>query len=243
MLVHPAAGGQPGHRPVPHGGGQLAHPLGAAVPGGEHPGQTGLAVLPGQQVAVLVHGDQGGEGPVLGLLAHGDEQPVHLQLLGLAGDPVPDGHAGEAALPGQQLLHRAVHLTDNVVPGQRLLHQPPGPPELLPAVDQSDLGTDSGQEQGVLEGGVPAPHHGRRLSSVEGAVAHGAVGDALAHQLLLPGQAQGAVLHPGGQHQGPALPQGAVGGHLKTVPVGAEAGDRLVLQLHPQLLRLAQQVL
>ena len=144
---------------------------------------------------------------------------------------------------GEKLLHSGVHPAADILPALHLVHQTPLTPELIPAMDQGDLGTGPGQKQGVLKGGVTAPHHSHRAIRVEGAVAHGAVGNALAHQFLLAGQAQGAVAHTGGQDQSPAFPHRAVGDDLEAGAAGPEVGHRLILHLDPQVLRLLKQVL
>ena len=110
-------------------------------------------------------------------------------------------------------------------------------------MDQGDLRAGPGQKQGVLKGGVAAPYHSHWAVGIEGAVAHSAVGNPLAHQLFLPGQPQGSVAHTGGQDQRPALPLCAVGDDLKAGAAGPKVGHRLILQFHPQVLRLTEQVL
>ena len=87
----PGAGGQGRHGAVGAGGGQLPDGLGPAVPGHEHAGSGGAAVLPGGQEAVGPRETQcRGQGR-LGLLAHGLEQPVHRQLRLRAGGRIPEG--------------------------------------------------------------------------------------------------------------------------------------------------------
>ena len=110
-------------------------------------------------------------------------------------------------------------------------------------MDQGDLGAGPGQKQGVLKSSVAAPHHSHRTAGVKGAVAHGAVGNTLAHQLFLAGQSKGTVAHTGGQDQRPAFPHRTVGDNLEAGAAGLEVGHRLILQLHPQVLRLTEQVL
>ena len=77
MILRPLAGGQTGHCAVAHGGGELAHRLGAAVPGGKDSGQAVSAVLSGQQIARRVGLQQGKKDFVAGLLAHGGKEGIY----------------------------------------------------------------------------------------------------------------------------------------------------------------------
>jgi len=72
------AGSQCRHSAVGAGGGQLAHLLGAAVPGGKYAGGGGETVLTGGDEARLVCHRQGLCQCALRLLAHGLEQAVYL---------------------------------------------------------------------------------------------------------------------------------------------------------------------
>ena len=71
--------------------------------------------------------------------------------------------------------------------------------ELPTTVNKSHLFTDLAEEQGLLQRGVAAAHDDHFPILVEGAVAHGAVGDTGAHQIFLAGKTQRLV--PGAHRQ------------------------------------------
>ena len=81
----------------------------------------------------------------------------------------------------------------------QLLLQHHGPAQLVPPVDQVHLLAGAGQIDGVLQGHVPAAHHGHRPAPEERPVAGGAVGHAPSAQPLLAGRAQHGVDGPRGQ--------------------------------------------
>ena len=78
-------------------------------------------------------------------------------------------------------------------------------PQAVPAVDEVDFFCDTGQGQGVCRGGIAAAHHRHGLAPIKGAVAGGAVVDALAHQRLLVGNAEVAGRGTGGDDHRAAL--------------------------------------
>ena len=64
-------------------------------------------------------------------------------------------------------------------------------PQAVPAVDEVDFFCDAGQGEGVRRGGIAAAHHRHGLAPIGGAVAGGAVVNALANERFLAGNAQG----------------------------------------------------
>ena len=81
---------------------------------------------------------------------------------------------------------------------------------------------------------LPPPDHGHVLAPEEGPVAGGAVGDALATELRLPGAAQGPVGGSGGQDHRPGLQDLPAGADALDVSGQVRLGDGGELRLHPQ---------
>ena len=178
---------------VAHSGGQLAHLLGPAVPGHKDAGEAGAAVLTGAEITLLVQLQLSPEGGGAGDPPYGGEHPVQGELQGLSGGGLADPQTGEPALRLEQGLRCIAQQQADIVPGPYPLRQLWTAPELQPAVDQGHPAAHAGKEQGLLQGGVPAPHDGGVPALIEGAVTHGAVGHPLSGEGLLPLQAQRAV--------------------------------------------------
>ena len=116
-------------------------------------------------------------------------------------------------------------------------------PELIPAVDQRHMAAAVGQKQRVLQGGVTAAYHRHITAGVEGAVAHGAVGHAAAHQLLLAVKTQMAVSRTGSQHHRRAALLAAGALHGKALAVTGKPRDLVVKDLHAQRFHLLGELL
>ena len=84
-------------------------------------------------------------------------------------------------------------------------------PQAVPAVDEIDLFCNTGQGQGVRRGGIAAAHHRHGLAPIGCAVAGGAVVNALAHQRILAGNAQGTRRCAGGDDHRAALKDALAG--------------------------------
>ena len=104
--------------------------------------------------------------------------------------------------------------------------------ELIPAVDEGHVRTGGGKKQRVLQSGVSAAHHGHPATVIKGAVAHGAVAHATAHQLLFALQAQMAVSDAGCKDDGPAGMFAILGGDGKAAVFAGEGGDSLHLHVY-----------
>lgn len=106
--------------------------------------------------------------------------------------------------------------------------------ELVPAVDQQDLFAHAAQVLGALQRGAAAAHHRGGFAAVKRAVAHRAVADAPAGQLLLPRQAQPFVAGARRQHHAAAGKVPAVAGHHKAaVRLRLHARRPGKAELHP----------
>ena len=76
---------------------------------------------------------------------------------------------------------------------------------MVAAVDDGDGGGEAGEEEGFFHGAVAAADHGDVLVLEERAVAGGAVGQAVAGELVFSGYAEVAVAGAGGEDDGAGL--------------------------------------
>ena len=95
-------------------------------------------------------------------------------------------------------------------------------------MDDGDLGGEPGQEGRLLHRGVASPDHRDVLIAEEEAVAGGAGGQAVAHQLDLAVESQHERLGPGGHDHGPS-PQG----RLRCAGVAGPDAVGLGREVHP----------
>ncbi len=99
-------------------------------------------------------------------------------------------------------------------------------PELVPAVDHEDPRGEVGEVHGLVAGGVPASDDEHPLGLEEGAVAGGAVGNAVARQLRLPGDAEAVVHGAGGKDDRQAGAGSLVRFHREDVAVLRDGESR-----------------
>ena len=158
---------------------------------GEHARDVGAAALAGDEIAVLVHVQLALEEVGVRRVADRHEHAVHRQLRPLA------RHGVAQVQPGHFSLGDVVDLFDDGVPedldlgmGQRLVLHDLRRAQLVPAVDQRDLGRELRQEDGFLGRGVTAADHRHGPAPVEVPVARGARRHAVSHQRPFRGQAQ-----------------------------------------------------
>ena len=172
----------------------------------------------------------------LRLDAHGDEHAVHRQR------PVAreaqkqarfgalDGRNGG----GEQHLHMVI--------GAELFHLRAHRPQAVAAVDEGDVGK-AGEIERVLHRRIAAADDGHALAAVEGAIAGGAVADAMADVFHFPGNAQFARRGAEGEDERAGLKFAAIQrqalvlhvdrAHLGVLRFHAEAG-RLIGKGHHQ---------
>ena len=138
-----------------------------------------------------------------GLDAHEDEDAGHRQVGLLAGFDVFQASPGDV-LVAFDLRNHGVPDDFDLVVGKDLFLVELGAPELVPAVDDVDFLGKPGQEDGVLEGGVAAAHHGDGLIPVQGAVTGGAVAHAFAGEFRFSGEPGPPGLGAAGDDNGAA---------------------------------------
>lgn len=173
------AAARPATAPSPTAVASWRTSLARQSPGTKDAGEAGAAVLTGAEIALLVQLQLSPEGGGAGDPPHGGEHPVQGELQGLSGGGLADPQTGEPALRLEQGLRCIAQQQADIVPGPYPLRQLWTAPELQPAVDQGHPAAHAGEEQGLLQGGVPAPHDGGVPALIEGAVTHGAVGHPL----------------------------------------------------------------
>jgi hypothetical protein len=170
-----------------------------AVEGGED-------VVAGEDVAFRVDVDQASEGFGVGDVADGEEHEGDRQDVHLVGGFVFD------AEPLDVLLLDAEHLFDDSV-GEELdfgvshgaVEHDLGGAELFAAVDDGDLGGETGEEEGLLHGSVAAADDSDLLARGEEAVAGSAGGDAVADKGLLGGEIEPARAGSRGDDEGASV--------------------------------------
>src|SRR5205085_2014951 len=141
-------------------------------------------------VADVVHRELAAEEFGIGLVADGVEDALGgVEALEL-GPLVVQLHAGDATLAGaHDLGHHGVPDPGDLRVGEgAVLHDLRGP-QVAAAVDEGDLAGELRQVGRLLHGRVAAADDDDLLVTEEEAVAGGAGGDAVAHQLLLAGDA------------------------------------------------------
>src|SRR5438093_3056295 len=147
---------------------------------------------PGDEVAALVHLELAREELRVGLVADRDEEALGLERAALVSPPVLDHHARHPAVlrVAQDLVHDHVpHELDLRVPPGAVLHDLGGA-QLVAAVEDTHARGVLGEEVRLLHRRVAAAHHHHVLVPEEEAVAGGAGRDAVAHELLLGGEAE-----------------------------------------------------
>ena len=192
-----------------------------------------MAVLARDDVADLVHLDEGAEALVLGYAAHGHEKAADRDLTQGAVELVPDLHGGQT-LVGDQTVDRGIVDELHVLPRGQTLHGGILAAKGIPAVDQIDLVGKVGQIEGVLQGGVAAAHDGDVLLAEEVAVAGRAVGDASPDQLVLPVHTELTVFRAGSKDDRAAFVGVPGGRDLLFLPEVSHAGDLLQTDLRAE---------
>ena len=226
------------------GCGHLTDGLGAAIARHEHTGDGGLgtAVLSCGHVAVVVELDHVGEGGVLGDLTDADEGAVHGQ-----GGLLPRVHVAEAqTLKGvatkDARYHGGVDEGHVVSPCQDVL-QAGLARQVGKVLHYGDVGTALGEENSLLKGGVTAADDGHGLALVEGAVADGAVGNALAYEFLLVFHTQIAMTGARGDNGSLALKGAALTGDCDVSCLTADADYGVQLDVGTQFQCLTEELL
>ena len=106
-----------------------------------------------------------------------------------------------------------------------------------------DVGTSLGEQDGLLQGGVAAADDRYGSALVEGTVADGAVGNALAHELFFALNTQVAVTGAGGDDGRFAFIGTAFAGHGDVPRLAGNTRDGVQLDLSPQLQHLTEELL
>ena len=141
----------------------------------------------------------------LRLLADGNKKAVHAKRRLFAGNGIAQPQRAERAVPGEKSgdLHGREDL--DVLPREepRLFFGVAA--EGIAPVNEIHGFTDIGEQQRLLQRAVPAADNGGDAVFIESAVAHRAVGNAAAEQLLLARQTEMAVLRARGEDHGAAF--------------------------------------
>ena len=171
--------------------------------------------------------------------ADGDEDGVRAERGLLARGCVFQREACDLLAVAEDLRDDRVHEEGDFAVCLHAVHHCLRRAELVAAVDDSDGGTEAGEEVGVGHGGVAAAEHRDFLAGEEEAVAGGAIGDAMAGVLLLARGAELAVRGAGGDDDGTALIAGAgVGRQLLDVAGQVDGRHIVVVALGAELLGL-----
>ena len=100
------------------------------------------------------------------------------------------------------------------------------------------MGGVAAEELRLVEGGVTATNHNDVLAREEGAVAGGAIADALADELGLAGDAELVVVGACGDDDGAGAVVSGIGGEDEAVAFAAKCGDFGVNEFGAELARL-----
>ena len=161
-------------------------------------------------------------------MADGHEDPTGGDDVDGPRDDVTNARGVDGLLSEDFVHDRVPQKLDLGVREGTVLHDLGGS-QLLSPVDNRHLRRETGQEQGFLEGGVPAPDDQEVDVAVEGAVASGAGGDAPGQELRLPGHPQhlgsGSRGHDQGTREEEALVDPGAERALGQVDPGGVLGD------------------
>ena len=194
-----------GGAPSAGGGDGLAVDGIGDVARGEDAGDASARGAEEFDVALWIGLDRAAEDFGVGRVADGDEEARAGDRAGFTGGDVLQFYAGDLLLGDiKDFGHDAVpdHLDFGMM--ERAVFHDGAGAERVAAMYEVDLGGETGEEGGLLDGGVPSPDDDERLVAKlrESAVAGGAIGDAVFFQGAFGGQAEAARAGAGGDDDG-----------------------------------------
>ena len=167
----------------------------------------------------------------------GHEDSGDGQLAQRPGLGVLEPNPGDAVL-AEDVVHDGVPGDLDLLVGQGPLLHDLGAAELVPAVDQGDLGRKAGQEGGLLERAVAAADHGDLLVPEEEAVAGRAGRDPTPLEALLGVEAQPAGRRARGEDHGLRFVEVVPDPDLERPRGEVHLGDHVIDMLGAEALRL-----
>ena len=207
-----ALGVESGGAALAGGGDGLAVGAVGDVAGGEDAGDVGVGAVFLEEIALVIHVELAAEGGGIGGVADGDEDALEFESRGAAGDEIGKVHgadlvlivgevAGDGGVPDGLDLGIAEGAVGHDLRGA----------ELIAAMDEVNLRGEPGEEAGFLARGIAAADDGDRDVAIEGAVAGGAGGEAVADEFALALDAEPAGGGAAGDDEGAGVdPLGVV---------------------------------
>ena len=205
-----------------------------------------MAILRGEDIAVFIELDEGGEDGIIGGEADRDKDGVGRQGLFLQGLGIAQANGAHRAF-AEHLEGHAVGVDLDLFVCHHGIEQSLLSAEALAAVNEVHLFAEVGQIECIFEGGAAAADDAGRLAREEGAVAGGAIGNAHAQVAILARHLQFAALGTIGDDDGARFELSSCGGgdlfmcaevfqtaHLVKDQLGSE-GNCLLIELFGQL--------